>query len=115
VVRNLILLASAVDNESIEHGEEYFSATGRVQNSFVFHSRHDQVLNLAYRIAEFDRALGLHGPEDPGNIIARSKHTLVVNCKRKIKGHGEYKGADAIYKFLNRNVNGVTANQFSTL
>lgn len=115
VIRNLILLASAVDNESIERNEEYFSANSKPSNSFVFHSRHDQVLSVAYRIAEFDRALGLHGPENPGDIIAHSRNTRVVNCKRVIKSHGDYKGEDEVYRYLNGNVDGVTAPQFSTL
>lgn len=115
VVRNLFLMASAVDNESIERGEEYFTANGRVRNSFVFHSKHDQVLSLAYRIAEFDRALGLHGPEDPADVMQHSTHTLVINCKHHINGHGDYKGEDEIYRFLDDNVDTVSAGQFSTL
>ena len=82
-----MLLASAVDNESLERGEEYFVANRKVRNSFVFHSRHDQVLGFAFRIAEFDRALGQNGPENPGDIMDHSSHTLVINCKNKIRGH----------------------------
>ena len=115
VVRNLMNMASAVDNESIEKGEEYFVANGRVRNSFVFHSRHDQVLNLAYRFAEFDSALGLHGPEDPGDILQNANHTFVVNCKRVIKGHGEYKAEESVYKYLNGQVDKPNGVQFSSL
>jgi len=115
VVRNLFLLASAVDNESIERDEEYFTANRRVRNSFVFHSRHDQVLSLAYRAVEFDRALGQNGPENPADIVEHSPQTLVVNCKNKIQSHGDYKSTDAVYKFLSRNVDTVQARQFSTL
>lgn len=115
VVRNLFLTAAAVDNESIEKGEEYFTANGRARNSFVFHSNNDQVLKFGYNVAEWDRALGLNGPENPGDIIKHSKSTLVINCKRKINGHGEYKSQDEIYKFLNKQVETVTADQFSTL
>ena len=115
VIRNLVLLASAVDNESLERGAEYFTANGRVRNSFVFHSRHDQVLGLAYRFAEFDRALGQNGPEDPANIVEHSPHTFVVNCKNKIQRHGDYKSEDDIYKYLAKNVNNVRARQFATL
>lgn len=115
VVRNLFLTAAAVDNESIEKGEEYFTANGRAGQSFVFHSKNDGVLKYAYNVAEWDRALGLHGPEDPADIIRNAKRTLVINCKRKIKGHGDYKQQEDVYRFLNRNVEGVTAAQFSTL
>lgn len=115
VVRNVINMASAVDNESIEKNQEYFTANGRVKNSFVFHSRHDHVLNVAYRIAEWDLALGLYGPEDPGDVMQNSKHTYVVNCKRVIRSHGEYKENDDIYKYLNANVAKPGPVQFSTL
>lgn len=115
VVRNLFLMAAAVDNESVERGEEYFAANKRVRNSFIFHSKNDQVLNLAFRLAEFDRALGLHGPEDPADVMRHAAHTLVVNCKHHIKGHGDYKSEEQIYRFLNRNVDQVSSSQFSTL
>lgn len=100
IVRTLFLLASAVDNESLELNEEYFDANSKVEHSIVFHSRHDQVLSLAYRFAEFDRALGQNGPEDPASIIEHSPRTWVVNCKNHIRGHGDYKGEDEVYRFI---------------
>lgn len=115
VIRNLINMASAVDNESIETNREYFPANGRVKNSFVFHSRHDHVLNVAYRIAEWDLALGLHGPEDPADVMQHSKHTYVVNCKRVIRSHGDYKGNDDVFEYLNANVAKPGKVQFSSL
>ncbi len=115
VVRNVFLMASAVDNESIERGYEYYTAARSVRNAIVFHSRHDHVLKVAYSLAEFDAALGLNGPEDPANIIQHSPETLVVNCKNHIRKHGDYKSTDAIYKYLARNVSTVRAPQFSTL
>ncbi|MEL6104894.1 MAG: DUF726 domain-containing protein [Planctomycetota bacterium] len=115
VVRNLIHTAAAVDNESIERRNEYFAANARVRNSFILHSRHDQVLNLAYRLAEFDLALGLHGPEDPGDVMRHSDHTYVVNCKRVIRAHGAYKDEDEIYNYLNDQVDGPSGPQFETL
>lgn len=115
VVRNLIHMAAAVDNESIEKNEEYFVANNRVQNSFVFHSRHDQVLNLAYRLAEWDNALGLHGPEDPADMMTHSKHTFVINCKRFIKAHGDYKGEREVYRYLDTQVAAPSGPQFSSL
>lgn len=115
VVRNLFLTAPAVDNECLEHGEEHFTANSKVGNTFVFHSKRDGTLRFAYAAAEWDRALGLHGPEDPADIMKHSKHTLVINCKHKIGGHGDYKTQEDIYKFLNKQVEGVSSNQFSTL
>ena len=115
VVRNLFSMAAAVDNESIEKDQEYFQSNKRVKNSFVFHSRHDQVLNLAYRAAEWDRALGLHGPEDPGDIMRHSAHTYVVNCKGCIKAHGDYKSEDRIYKYLDGQVSTPSGSQFDSI
>lgn len=115
VVRNLFLTAAAIDNESIERGEEYFTANRRVRNSFVFHSQHDQVLKFAYNLAEWDRALGLNGPENPADIMQHAKNTRVVNCKRKVNAHGDYKSTDELYKFLNKQIETANVAQFSTL
>ena len=115
VIRNLLLMASAVDNESIERGEEYFAPARSVRNAIVFHSRHDHVLKYAYALAEFDAALGLNGPEDAGSIMRHSPATFVVNCKNHVRSHGGYKSSDAVYRFLAQNATTVRAPQFSTL
>ncbi len=114
-VRNFFLMASAVDNESIEPDQEYFASNRLARNSFVFHSRHDVVLRFGFPAFEFDAALGLQGPENPAAVIEDPPQTYVVNCKERIRAHGEYKSEDAIYEFLGDNVEAPQADQFSTL
>jgi len=106
------LMAAAVDNESIEMGERYYGSTIYDNHSYVFHSKHDPVLNFAYRIAEWDRALGQSGPESPADIHATSK---VINCKRLISEHGAYKRTRQIYEYINTELTGTPAAQYSTI
>ena len=120
--RHIFTMAAAVDNESIEKDEEFFPSTNRCESVFVFHSRHDGVLRGPYFIAEFDRALGLHGPENPADIIAHSSpanpatpSVYVVNCKNKVKKHGAYKRTVDIYTFVSKAAAGTAINQFETL
>ena len=75
VVRYAWNFASAVDNESVEKGERYYSAAQRCQKFYVFHSKNDPVLRVWYRIGDFfdfDTALGYSGPEDPRAIMDHS-------------------------------------------
>ncbi|MFY0563984.1 alpha/beta hydrolase [Archangium lansingense] len=102
VVRNLFTTAAAVDNESIQYGEKHYTATQACQFFFVFHSRKDPVLERWYRAAEFDRALGLDGPEDPASIVRHSPNVRVVNCKQFIKEHGGYKQCLPLYDHLGK-------------
>ena len=122
VVRNVFTMAAAVDNESIEVGEEFFLSTRRCQNVFVFHSKHDAVLKLAYIAAEFDFALGLRGPEDPHDIISHSPtadpappNVFVANCKHHIRRHGAYKRTDVIYDYISSFLGGMVPDQYETL
>ena len=122
VVRNVFIMAAAVDNESIEMGEEFYPSTQRGKNMFVFHSKHDPVLKTAYRIAEFDNALGLRGPEDPHDIIAHSEPTdpatpnvFVVNCKNHIRKHGAYKRTAVVYDYISSFLAGTVPDQYVTL
>ena len=123
VVRNVYAMAAAVDNESIQYGEEFFLSTQRCHNMFVFHSKYDATLSCLYRIAEFDRALGLVGPENPADIMenflpgaAHSAHSLyVANCKNIIRTHGAYKHSSAIYNYISNFLANRRGNQFSTL
>lgn len=124
-VRNLYLLASAVDNESIEKGEEFFDATKRCARVMVMHSRHDRTLALWYRLGDallpwqwldfLDVALGNSGPEDPADIIRHSPHVLVVNGKGPRLDHGDYKDHPAVYEFIAKFLAGKTPGQFHSL
>ncbi|HID76762.1 MAG TPA: alpha/beta hydrolase [Planctomycetaceae bacterium] len=114
-LRILYLLAAAVDNESIERGATFYRATQNCQRVFVFHSRHDAVLKYAYAAAQWDAALGLSGPEDPADIRAHSPNVVVVNCKHKIRAHGQYKYSDAVYRLIASALAGDALDQFITL
>ncbi len=120
-VRNCYLLAAAVDNESIEKGEDYYPGTQICDKAFVFHTNKDDVLRFAYPAGEAisfhspDLALGLTGPEDVEDIINHSPNVKVVNCKHVIEGHGKYKESIPMYRYINNELTGQPATQFSTL
>ena len=122
VVRNVFTMAAAIDNESIELGEEFYLSTQKSENVFIFHSKHDSVLGTAYTLAEWDFALGLWGPEDPHDIMTHSApetpdtpNVFVVNCKNHVPKHGAYKRADKIYAYINDLLTGRSPAQFETL
>lgn len=87
-VRNLVLAAPAVDNESIQRGERYSDGVARCSRVLVAHSAHDDVLATAYRLGRWDNALGLYGPEDRGRCF---HHVRVVDCGATARGHSAYK------------------------
>lgn len=122
VARNVFALAAAVDNESVEKGEEFYKGTQRCQNFFVFHSKHDSVLNTAYRAAEFDSALGLRGPENPETVlrhsspkVANTPNVYVANCKHRVRRHGAYKDLPALYSYIKAFDGPGTTEQYVTL
>jgi len=122
IARNVFTMAAAVDNDSIEVGEDFYDATGNSDSVIVFHSKNDRVLKYAYSGAEFDYALGLLGPEDPNDIITHSSpgnpatpSVYVVNCKKRIHAHGAYKRTDQVYTYIAAFLAGSATGQFETL
>ncbi|HEX7085729.1 MAG TPA: alpha/beta hydrolase [Vicinamibacterales bacterium] len=124
-VRNLYLLAAAVDNEAIEKGEEFYDASKRCRKVVVMHSKHDRTLGIWFRIGDailpwqwldmFDVALGHSGPEDPADIVEHSPHVIVVNGKNDRLDHGDYKDHPAVYGFIAKFLANKTPGQFHTL
>lgn len=100
VVRNYFCTAPAVDNECLEPSEEFFESLSSCGRLFVFHSARDGVLRISYEAAEWDRALGLYGPEDKDYISRRARTIYVANCKKIVRKHGGYKRADGVYKYI---------------
>lgn len=115
IIRNYFCMAAAVDNEVLEKGEEFHSSAGKSERIFVFHSKKDGVLSVAYRMAEWDNALGLYGPEDKAYIQNRAKTIFVANCKKVVGSHGAYKRSNAIYKYINKVLTKVPTKRFVTL
>jgi esterase/lipase superfamily enzyme len=118
VVRNAWNFAPAVDNESIEFGERYYHASQRCQNFYVFHSKHDPVLRVWYRVGDlwdFDTALGYSGPEDPAAIIGHSRNVRVINCKDVVQSHGGYRSTGQVWSYMSQELVNPAAAQFVTL
>lgn len=114
LVRNYYCMAGAVDNESIEIGEEFYPALRNLNKLYVMHSARDEVLASAYRAAEFDNALGLFGPEDRSQVENSLKNVYVVNCKRVVSHHGGYKRSLDVFDYL-AFTQSKNPNQFVTL
>ena len=114
-IRGLYLMAPAVDDESVENGEKFYSSTQACQQVYVFHSKFDPVLKTWFPLGDFDNALGLNGPEDPAAIIKHSQNVKVVNCKNVIKSHGGYKDEPKFYQYVLNEFTGIPSDQFFTL
>jgi esterase/lipase superfamily enzyme len=114
-IRNAYMLASAVDNESIEPNEEFYNAVIKCEKFYVFHSVNDNAM-LIYQIPEFDKPLGFAGPEDISLILTKMKNVKVINCKNYVKSHSAYKECDLIYKYiLTELTENYSKEQFTTL
>ncbi|MGC4067343.1 MAG: alpha/beta hydrolase [Polyangiaceae bacterium] len=109
------MTAAAVHDESVEPGREFFNATLRFEQFCIYHSCRDEVLALAFPLAEGDRALGLCGPEDTATIQGNAAHIKVINCKHKIAHHSDYKTCAAIYQDMNQRIAGTLLPQYLTL
>ena len=124
-VRNLYLFAAAVDNESIEKGEEFYAATKRARTVLVVHSRDDKTLAVWFRVGDallpwqwfdlFDLPLGYSGPEDPADIVNHSPNVKVVNGKGAALGHHDYKDNPVLFGFLAKFLAGKTPEQYYSL
>ncbi|MDE0131243.1 MAG: hypothetical protein OXQ32_03135 [bacterium] len=111
-------MAAAVDDESIEKGQKYEGAILCCDTTYVFHSKRDRTVSLAYRAGEFaaghgpDAALGSRSPDNPAGLSPKIR---VINCKRVIHEHGKYKNTDEVYGYIKNELYGTPAPQFSQL
>jgi len=87
-VRNAILAAPAIDNESLQQGERYGYAVCRARRVLVAHSERDDVLREMYLIGKQDRALGLRGAQDRAWC---APNISFVDCSATAGGHSAYK------------------------
>ena len=114
-VDNLMLTAPAVDDESIEPGQEFHGALQHCRRCLVYHSEKDNTLKVGYRLGDLDRALGLKGPQHPDIIKAKCPDVYVVNCKKVVASHSAYRTAGAYYEHWARVLKETPLNQFETL
>jgi esterase/lipase superfamily enzyme len=101
-VRNLFLTAPAVDNESIQQGEKFFISTQACRKVYVFHSKNDNVLKLAFPLMDFDKALGLNGP----NAKKVGSNVQLVDCSDAVKAHSDYRKRLEFYTFIKKVLDG---------
>jgi Alpha/beta hydrolase of unknown function (DUF900) len=101
-VRQVCLLAAAIDDFSVADPKEYFDATGRAQRVAVLASREDKVLKFAYPAGdvlqafiffwkdEIGLALGYHGPKAARrNAVPLQVYHEQIPDERK-SDHGHY-------------------------
>jgi pimeloyl-ACP methyl ester carboxylesterase len=67
-IGDIVLANPAVDNESLEPGEEFHSAGKFADSINIVTSDDDDVLEFAYRADQFNAALGQNGPENYGHV-----------------------------------------------
>ena len=87
-VRNAILAAAAVDNESIQEREKYALAVQRAEKILVAYSRHDSVLGRAYKLGMLDTALGFNGPQNP---LLCDRRIELLDCSDWVNDHSGYR------------------------
>jgi esterase/lipase superfamily enzyme len=93
-IDNVLLTASAVDDEVLEKNKEFYPALDRCQRIFSYSSKNDPVVKTAYRLGdfpEFDAALGYHGTEHPDRLARHSERAYMIDCSEQVKSHGGYR------------------------
>ena len=93
-------MAGAVDDQCLQRRQEFHKSLEGLNRIYLYHSRKDDVLCKAYRIAEFDSPVGLYGPEDKDYASKHSK-IYVVDCKSKISSHSGYRHP-SLFKLMAR-------------
>lgn len=96
-LRNLFLMAPAVDNESLGEGEVYFPALAKCRDAYVFYSRRDGVLKWVYLLAEWDRSLGARGPQDRSML---PKNVHLIDSTDQVSNHSGYSGSIFVYQLI---------------
>jgi esterase/lipase superfamily enzyme len=102
-IRNLFLTAPAVDDESIQEGEKFFISTQVCRKVFVLHSSNDTVLKISYPLMDFDKALGLNGPDKANKV---GGNVQLVDCSNAVKAHSDYRKRLELYSFIKKALDG---------
>lgn len=69
-IGNVFLANPAVDNESLEPGEEFEKAPANADSIHLAISKEYDILEFVYPLSEFNVALGENGPDHPENVPA---------------------------------------------
>lgn len=91
-LRNVFLLAPAVDDEELEYGEDYGEAPLNCSKMFIFYSDDDKVLKMGFPLVDYDTALGRFGAENPENLPPN-----VYQINADGHGHSDYAGSDFVF------------------
>jgi len=97
LVRNFYSLAPAVKDDAIEIDHKFYRSVQHCEKMFVFHSDQDEVLKIAFFLAEWSKALGYEGFDNRG---IEPKNVQFVDCTELVDGHSAYFDIGAIYSFL---------------
>lgn len=104
LVTNYFSLGAAVDNESIQKGEVYYSSIKNCKEVYVAYSKEDDVLEYIYTLAELDKALGGFGIED---ISKLPPHVQLVDCSKVVDAHSAYFECSQLYQFIQNRIFGI--------
>lgn len=99
LIHNFYSFAAAVDHESIEMNEKYYPATLNCEKMFVFYSKRDDVLKWDYSLAEWDKALGYDGAENPKKL---PQNVQLINYTNYIGQHSQYFSISPVYEFIKK-------------
>lgn len=102
LIDHFLSIAPAVDDESIEIGEEYFLSTQHCGTLHVFFSQRDEVLKWVYPIPEWDKALGYNGVQHPKKL---PPNVQMINCTAIIDSHDGYLFSRPIFEFVSQTTN----------
>ncbi len=117
-IDNLMITAAAIDDESLEPKRELHRGLEHCRRCFVYHTEKDRVLKIGYRLGDapdFDRALGLKGPQRPTLIETQVPEVHVVDCKNVVRSHGGYRSSETYYEHWGRVLSDIPLPRFETL
>jgi esterase/lipase superfamily enzyme len=102
-IDNLLLSAPAVDHEILEPEQDFHASLESCNRCFVFHSKHDNVLKVAYRVGDIadgaGPALGLRGPRSKPVTLRDCANVHVVDCQARVPDHGGYRRAPQYFSY----------------
>lgn len=114
-IRNIYLMASAVNNYGLSDGLHYSNAVSHCKGIYIFKSTDDSVLRRAFPIGEKgDKALGYTGPI-PLNTVVDNALTVDCSGKQDPIEHGSYSRRTEIYEFMNNNQGPIASPNETTL